>query len=42
MKKIAMLDRKVSKKNAYIKKEYKKWYKIPILSDTIFDTIINN
>ena len=42
MKKIAMLDRKVSKKNAYIKKEYTKGYKIPIVSDTMFDTMINN
>ena len=40
MKKIAMLDRKVSKKNAYIKKEYTKGYKIPIVSDTMFDTMI--
>ena len=42
MNKIAMLDRKVSKKNAYIKKEYTKGYKIPIVSDTMFDTMINN
>lgn len=42
MKKIAMLDRKVSKKNAYVKKEYTKGYKIPIVSDTMFDTMINN
>ena len=42
MNKIAMLDRKVSKKNAYVKKEYTKGYKIPIVSDTMFDTMINN
>lgn len=42
MNKIAMLDRKVSKKNAYVKKEYTKGYKIPIISDTMFETMINN
>ena len=27
-----MLDRKASKKNAYVKKEYTKGYKIPLIS----------
>lgn len=38
----AMLERKTSKKNAYVKKEYTKGYKIPIVSDTMFETMINN
>ena len=38
----AMLERKTSKKNAYVKKEYTKGYKIPIISDTMFETMINN
>lgn len=42
MNKIAMLERKTSKKNAYVKKEYTKGYKIPIISDTMFETMINN
>ena len=39
---IPMLERKTSKKNAYVKKEYTKGYKIPIISDTMFETMINN
>ena len=42
MENIPMLERKTSKKNAYVKKEYTKGYKIPIVSDTMFDTMINN
>ena len=38
----AMLERKTSKKNAYVKKEYTKGYKIPIISDAMFETMINN
>lgn len=39
---IPMLDRRISKKYAYVKKKYKVGYKIPIISDTMFETMINN
>ena len=42
MENIPMLERKTSKKNAYVKKEYTKGYKIPIISDVMFETMINN
>ena len=37
-----MIERTVSKKDAYILKEPKKGYKIPIVSDTMFLAMINN
>ena len=39
---IPMLDRKTSDKDSYKKEEYYKGYKIPIISDTMFKTMINN
>lgn len=39
---IPVLDRQVSKKNSYTKENYRKGYKIPIVSDTMFATMINN
>ena len=39
---IPMLDRKTSKKYAYEKKQYTKGYKIPIISDAMFEAMINN
>ena len=39
---IPMLDRMTSDKNSYKKEEYYKGYKIPIISDTMFMTMINN
>ena len=39
---IPMLDRMTSDKDSYKKEEYYKGYKIPIISDTMFKTMINN
>lgn len=39
---IPMLERKTSKKYAYEKKQYTKGYKIPIISDAMFEAMINN
>ena len=39
---IPMLDRITSDKDSYKKEEYYKGYKIPIISDTMFKTMINN
>ena len=41
-KDIPMLDRITSNKGSYKKKEYYKGYKIPIISDTMFKTMLNN
>ena len=41
-KDIPMLDRITSNKDSYKKKEYYKGYKIPIISDTMFKTMLNN
>ena len=42
IKEIPMLDRITSNKDSYKKKEYYKGYKIPIISDTMFKTMLNN
>ena len=39
---VPMLDRMTSNKDSYKKEEYYKGYKIPIISDTMFKTMINN
>ena len=39
---IPLLDRMTSDKDSYKKEEYYKGYKIPIISDTMFKTMINN
>jgi len=39
---MTMIERKISKENAYVLKEFKKGYKIPIISDTMFHTMLNN
>lgn len=37
-----MIERSISKKNAYVLEQMKKGYKIPIVSDTMFLAMINN
>ena len=37
-----MLERDISRVNSYELKEYKKGYRIPIVSDTMFNTMLNN